>query len=132
MVTDANHYTLGTFIAGMSAYTPAVGDTVYIDLLTTQATFNPATMTAYMAAVYVQAANLLAAAGVTYRLQFGEVGWWFFSRYMSELVGYASWTAPISIGTAAPQYLLPLGRTPLWPACRAIRRRMAHGPSSRL
>jgi len=100
-VTDANHYTLGTFIAGTSGYTPAVGDTVYIDLLTTQATFNPATMTAYMATVYVQAANLLAAA-VTYRLQFGEVGWWFFSRYMSELVGYASWTAPISIGTAAP------------------------------
>jgi hypothetical protein len=34
-------------------------------------------------------------------MQFGEVGWWFYSRLMNEAIGYASWTAPISLGTAA-------------------------------
>lgn len=101
VVTDANHYTLGTQIANSGGYTPAATDSVFIDLQTSQCTFNPATVTAYLALCYVQAANILAAAGLVPWLQFGEVGWWFFSERMSEAVGYASWTSPISIGTVA-------------------------------
>jgi hypothetical protein len=36
-----------------------------------------AAMAAYMTAAYAQMAGLMVAAGVTPRLQFGEVGWWF-------------------------------------------------------
>jgi hypothetical protein len=57
---------------------PAAGDQVFIDLQTSQCTFNPATVTAYLEKVYVQTANVLAAAGLVPWLQFGEVGWWFF------------------------------------------------------
>jgi hypothetical protein len=58
-------------------------------------------VTAYLEKCYLQAAGILAAAGLVPWLQFGEVGWWFYSRLMNEAVGYASWTAPISIGTVA-------------------------------
>jgi hypothetical protein len=106
VVTDANHYTLGALITQTSGYTPGVGDQVFIDLQTTQCNFNPATVTAYMTNVYVQAANIMDAAGLVPWLQFGEVGWWFFSEYMSELIGYTSFTSPISIGTVKPHNLL--------------------------
>jgi hypothetical protein len=101
-VTDANHYTLGSEIANSGGYLPAAGDGVLIDLQTSQCTFNPGTVTAYLAKCYVQAANILAAAGLVPWLQFGEVGWWFYSERMSQAVGYASFTSPISIGTVAP------------------------------
>jgi hypothetical protein len=106
VVTDANHYTLGSEIANSGGYTPAAGDGVLIDLQTSQCTFNPATVTAYLAKCYVQAANILAAAGLVPWLQFGEVGWWFYSERMSQAVGYASFTSPISIGTVAPHGFL--------------------------
>jgi hypothetical protein len=105
VVTDANHYTLGAQVTNSGSYTPAAGDSVYIDLQTSQCTFNPATVTAYIEKCYVQAAGILATAGLVPWLQFGEVGWWFFSRVHSLAVGYASWTAPISIGTAAAHTL---------------------------
>lgn len=100
-VTDADHYQPTTLVSG-TAFTIAPGATTLIDLQTSQCTFNPATVTAYLAKCYVQAANILAAATLVPWLQFGEVGWWFYSERMSQAVGYASWTAPISIGTAAP------------------------------
>ena len=105
VVVDANHYTLGAQIANSGGYTPAVGDSVLIDLQTSQCTFNPATVTAYLALCYVQAADILAAAGLVPWLQFGEVGWWFYSRVQNLAVGYASWTAPISVGTNQPHTL---------------------------
>jgi hypothetical protein len=99
-VTDANHYQLTTLVSG-TAYTVAPGATTLIDLQTAQCCFNSATVTAYLEKCYLQAAGILAAAGLVPWLQFGEVGWWFYSRLMNEAVGYASWTAPISIGTVA-------------------------------
>jgi hypothetical protein len=46
-VTDADHYQLTTLISG--GYTPGVGDATLIDVQTTQCTFNPSTVTPYMA-----------------------------------------------------------------------------------
>jgi hypothetical protein len=99
-VTDANHYQLTTLISG--GYTPTPGDATFIDLQTTQCTFNPATVTPYLAACYTQAAGIMSAAGLTPWLQFGEFLWWFFSAVQNLVVGYASWTAPITIGTVSP------------------------------
>jgi hypothetical protein len=101
VVVDADHWRPGALISG-AAFTIAAGATTLTDLQTSQCTFNPATVTAYLAKCYVQAANILAAAALVPWLQFGEVGWWFFSERMNQSVGYASWTSPISIGTAAP------------------------------
>jgi hypothetical protein len=100
-VTDADHYQLTTLFSGVT-FTVAAGAITLIDLQTTQCTFNPLTMTAYMSKCYVQAANLLNAAALIPWLQFGEVGWWFFSRMQNLLVGFASFAAPVSIGTSSP------------------------------
>ena len=99
-VTDANHYQLTALVSG-TAFTVAPGATALIDLQTAQCCFNPATVTTYLQNCYLQAAGILSAAGLVPWLQFGEVGWWFYSRLMNEAIGYASWTAPISIGTVA-------------------------------
>ena len=99
-VTDADHYQLTTPVSG-TAFTVAAGATTLIDLQTAQCCFNPTTVTAYLTNCYLQATGILAAAGLVPWLQFGEVGWWFFSRLMNEAIGYASWTAPVSIGTVA-------------------------------
>jgi hypothetical protein len=78
-VTDANHYQLTTQISNSGEYTPAVGDAVSIDLQTSQCAFNPSTVTPYLSPVYVQTAQIMAAAGLTPWLQFGEILHWFFS-----------------------------------------------------
>ena len=89
-MTDANHYQLTTLVSGTS-FTVAAGATTLIDLQTSQCTFNPETVTAYLAYCYKQAAGVLAAAGLTPWLQFGEILWWFFSCTMSLPVsGFAS------------------------------------------
>lgn len=104
-VTDANYYQLTTLVSG-AAFTvlapsaTQAAATTYIELQTTQCNFNPATVTAYLEKCYLQAAGILAAAGLVPWLQFGEVGWWFYSVLNGLAVGYASWTSPISIGTA--------------------------------
>ena len=103
-VTDANHYQLTTLVSG-TAFTVAAGATTLIDLQTTQCNFNPAMVTAYLTNCYKQAAGIMSTAGLVPWLQFGEVGWWFYSRLMNQAVGYASWTAPISIGTPNPHGL---------------------------
>ena len=100
-VVDADHFDLTTQVSNTGAYAPVIGDTGFFELQTSQCCFNPATVTAYLIACYQQAAGILNAAGLTPWLQLGEVGWWFYSRLMSEAVGYASWTAPVSIGTPA-------------------------------
>ena len=105
LVTGADTYTLGTQLSNSGGYTPAIGDSVLAGLQTTQCTFNPATVAPYLGSCYVQAANIMAAAGLIPWLQFGEILWWFFSQYMSEVIGFASFTSPISIGTVSPHNL---------------------------
>jgi hypothetical protein len=97
-VTDANHYQLSTLVSG-TAFTVAAGATVLIDLQTSQCCFNPGTVTAYLKACYLEAAGILAGVGLVPWLQFGEVGWWFYGRVNGLAIGYASYTAPISVGT---------------------------------
>jgi len=111
-VTDADHFQLTTAARDSSgnainsgSYTPGVGDSCYAEVQTTQCTFNPSTVTAYLSNCYVQAAGILATAGLAPWLQFGEAGWWFFPRVQSLAVGYASNASPISIGTNAPHGL---------------------------
>jgi hypothetical protein len=99
-VTDADHYQLTSLVSG-TAFSVAVGATTLADLQTTQCNFNPATVTAYLKACYLQVAGILNTAGMVPWLQFGEVGWWFYARVNGLAIGYASYTAPISIGTPA-------------------------------
>ena len=54
----------------------------------------------FQKACYTQIAGLQSAAGLTPWLQFGEFVWWYFSSFQNKPVGYASFTTPISIGTA--------------------------------
>ena len=97
-VTDANHYQLTTLVSG-TAFTVAAGATTLIDLQTSQCNFAAATVTAYLKACYLQAAGILNGVGLVPWLQFGEVGWWFYSLVNGLAIGYASYTAPISIET---------------------------------
>ncbi len=59
-------------------------------------------LTNFQKSVYTQMAGLQSAAGLTPWLQFGEFLWWYFSSSQNVPVGYASYTTPISIGTANP------------------------------
>jgi hypothetical protein len=102
VVTDSDHYTLGTQIANSGGYTPGVGDSVFIDLQTSQCTFNPATVTAYLTNCYKQAAGILATAGLVPWLQFGEVGWWFDPRVQNLAVaGFSNSSGVVKVQTAA-------------------------------
>ena len=55
---------------------PATTDTGFGGLKSSMCAFGPPVQS-YMAAVYAQMAELMAAAGLTPRLQFGEVLWWY-------------------------------------------------------
>lgn len=79
-VIDADHYQLGTKVSGDPSYVPGIGDTVDIDLQTTQCTFNPSTFTSYITNAYKQASQIQASGGLIPWEQDGEVGWWFFSE----------------------------------------------------
>lgn len=74
-------------------------------LFSTQCTFSP-TVQAYQKEAFKEMAGLMSAAGLTPWLQFGEFLWWFFSRVQNVPVGYASYTYPLSIGTAVNHNLL--------------------------
>jgi len=74
-------------------------------LNSTQCTFSP-TVQAYQKQAFKEMAGLMSAAGLTPWLQFGEFLWWFQNRVQGLPVGYASYTSPISIGTATPHNLL--------------------------
>ena len=80
-------------------------DTGFGGLLSTQCTFST-TMQAYQEHAYAEMAGMMAAAGLTPWLQFGEFLWWYYARVQNLAIGYASDTAPISIGTATPHELL--------------------------
>jgi hypothetical protein len=64
-VFDADHFSLTTEVSNSGGYTPAVGDATYIELQTSQCCFNPATVTAFLAACYDQAASIMNACGLT-------------------------------------------------------------------
>jgi hypothetical protein len=57
-----------------------------------------AKMIAYQKAVYRHIAQMQTTAGLIPSVQYGELLWWFLSR--AQNLGYASYTSPISIGTA--------------------------------
>lgn len=80
-------------------------DTGFGGLLSTQCTFSP-TVRTYQQEAFKEMAGLMSGAGLTPWLQFGEFLWWFYSRVQNVAVGYASYTAPISIGTATAHGLL--------------------------
>jgi len=79
--------------------TPVATATGFGSLVSNHCAIGNSKMLAYQTAVYRDIAGLQAAAGLTPALQYGEFLWWYFSRQLP--VGYASYTAPISIGTAA-------------------------------
>jgi hypothetical protein len=102
VVTNADHYTLGAQIFNSGGYTPGAGDSVFIELQTTQCAFNPSTVTPYLQKCYVQTANILAAASLTPWLQFGEILHWFFSEVMSlGIAGFSNSSGLIKVQTAA-------------------------------
>jgi hypothetical protein len=80
-------------------------DTGFGGLLSTQCTFST-TVQAYQEHAYAEMAGMMAAAGLTPWLQFGEFLWWYYARVQNLAIGYASDTAPISIGTATAHGLL--------------------------
>lgn len=104
-VIGPNTYELTSAVSNTGGYSPTVGDATLADLQTSQCCFNPSTVTPYLTSCYKQAAGILVGAGLTPWLQFGEFLWWYFARYQNEAIGYASFTAPISIGTANPHNL---------------------------
>ncbi len=65
-------------------------------------------MLAYQKAVYRNIAQMQAAAGLTPSVQYGEFLWWYFAKAQYLTVGYASYSAPISIATVDSTYFLPL------------------------
>jgi hypothetical protein len=79
--------------------TPVATATGFGSLVSNHCAIGNSKMLAYQTAVYRDLAGLQADAGLTPALQYGEFLWWYFARQL--LVGYASYTAPISIGTAA-------------------------------
>ena len=85
--------------------TPVTTDTGFGGLSSTQCTFS-STVQAYQEHAFAEMAGMMAAAGLTPTLQFGEFLWWYYSRIQNLAVGYASYTSPISIGTAVPHNLL--------------------------
>lgn len=69
-------------------------------LSSTQCAVGATKVLAYQKAVYRCIAGLQVAAGLTPCVQYGEFLWWYFPLLQGMAVGYASYTAPISIGTA--------------------------------
>jgi hypothetical protein len=75
-VIDANTFSIH------ATPTIVVGDQIFINLLTSQCTFNPNTVTPYMASCYKQVALY------TDRIQFGEILWWFFAGGTGPSMAY--------------------------------------------
>ncbi len=99
---DADHYELTTQVSNSGGYVPAIGDSAFIELQTSQCCFNAATVTAYFINCYKQAAGIMNTAGLPIWLQFGEVGWWFFSRLMSLAVaGFSNSSGVVKVQTVA-------------------------------
>lgn len=84
--------------------TEVLTDTGFGGLNSTQCTFN-ATFRAYQQEAFKEMAGLMHAAGLVPYLQFGEFLWWYFALAQNVQIGFASFTAPISIGTTVPHGL---------------------------
>jgi hypothetical protein len=84
--------------------TAVTTDTGFGGLKSTQCTFNT-TFRSYQQQAFKEMAGMMAAAGLTPYLQFGEFLWWFFAKAQNVGIGYASYTSPISIGTIVPHGL---------------------------
>jgi hypothetical protein len=85
-VIDTNHYSVANSVT--------VGQLVNVQLQTSQCNFNPSTFTAYSILYYVQAANIMNAAGITEPwVQFGEIGWWFFADSEPSMAYYDAYTS---------------------------------------
>ena len=80
--------------------------TGFASLTSTQCAIGGSKILAYQSATYLQIAALQAAAGLTPCVQFGEFLWWYFGQAQQSSVGYASYTSPISVGTAAAHGLV--------------------------
>ncbi len=85
--------------------TPVATATGFGTLISNHCAIGGSKMLAYQKALYRDIAGLQTAAGLTPALQYGEFLWWYFSFAQGLPVGYASYTAPISIGTANPHGL---------------------------
>ncbi|MDQ2925962.1 MAG: hypothetical protein M3R43_10460 [Acidobacteriota bacterium] len=83
----------------------------------THCTFNR-TVRTYQQKAFKEMAGMMSAAGLTPYLQFGEFLWWFFAKAQNVGIGYASYTAPISIGTIVPHGLSTcLMELTIWAIC---------------
>jgi hypothetical protein len=80
--------------------TPVATATGFGSLVSNHCAIGNSKMLAYQTAVYRDIAGMQTAAGLTPALQYGEFLWWYFSFVQGLPVGYSSFTAPISIGTA--------------------------------
>ena len=85
--------------------TPVATATGFGSLVSNHCAIGGSKMLAYQKAVYRDIAGLQSAAGLTPALQYGEFLWWYFSLAQELPVGYTSYTAPISVGTANPHGL---------------------------
>lgn len=95
-IVDSDHFTLGTRLDGGSS-TPTVGDSTFVELQTSQCSFNSYVQT-YMASIYSATLATATHAG----LQLGEIGWWFFNNSTSMSYYDVDLTAEV---------LISLGRT---------------------
>ncbi len=83
----------------------------------THCTFNR-TVRTYQQKAFKEMAGMMSAAGLTPYLQFGEFLWWCFAKAQNVGIGYASYTAPISIGTIVPHGLSTcLMELTIWAIC---------------
>ena len=73
--------------------------TGFAGLNSTQCAPEASNFLAYQKAAYLHLAQLMQTAGLAPDLQLGEFLWWYFAQANLVPVGYASYTAPISIGT---------------------------------
>lgn len=71
---DGDYFTIPGTISG------SIGDQIFIDLQTSQCTFNPNTVTPYYANIFTQAAQIISSSGLVPTLQFGEILHWFFNN----------------------------------------------------
>jgi hypothetical protein len=88
-----------------AARTPVSTATGFGTLVSNHCAAGSSKLLAYQKSVYRAIAQMQSAAGLTPSVQYGEFLWWYFARIESLTVGYASYTSPISIGTAAPHGL---------------------------
>ncbi len=97
-VVDADHYELTRLVSG--GYTPVAGDAVLAELQTSHCAFSAA-VAAYLSACYVQAAQIMDAAGLAVWLQFGEMLHWYFSRVQGlEIASVSNAAGLVRVETA--------------------------------